>query len=137
MEALSPKLYFMIRKKMRRWVALLCTAMLVWSQLAVAAYACPQLVPPAAPAAEVDMPADCAAGMNVKPSPLCKAHCAPSAQASQTPSIDIPPIEFTSLWLVSPFAVFELLPVRARHDHPVWLVDASPPLRIQYQVFRN
>lgn len=134
---MSPKLYFMMRKKTHRWIALLCAAMLVWSQLALAAYACPQLVPLAAPAAEEEMPADCAAEMNTNPSPLCKAHCAQSAQSSQTPSIDIPPFALTSLWFISPFAAFEASPVRAIHDRPVWLVDASPPLRIQFQVFRN
>lgn len=137
MEALSPKLHFMTRKKTRRWIALLCAAMLVWSQFAVAAYACPQLVSLIAPAAAAEMPADCAAGMNAKPSPLCKAHCAQSAQSSQTPSIDIPPLALASLWLISPFATFEPSPARAIHDRPMWLAAASPPLRIQFQVFRN
>lgn len=127
----------MMRKKIRCGLALLCAAMLVWSQLALAAYACPQLSSPLVAAAMSEMPADCAAEMHTKPSPLCEAHCAQSVQASQTPSIDLPPLALTSLWLVSLFDGFEPAPGRAFHDRPAWLADASPPLRIQFQVFRN
>ena len=134
---MSPKLHFMIRKKTRRLIALLCAAMLVWSQLALAAYACPLVAPAAAPAADMDMPADCAAEMNAKPSPLCKAHCAQSAQSNQTPSVDIPPLALASMVSAPALDVFEQRPARALHVHAVWLADASPPLRIQYQVFRN
>lgn len=129
----------MFRKKTRRLIVFLCAAMLVWSQLAVAAYACPQDVSFATPsvAATADMPPDCAGEMNTKPAPLCKAHCDQSPQSSQTPSIDIPPLALVSVVAVSLLDAFERRPARVLHSRAVWLTDASPPLRIQYQVFRN
>lgn len=130
----------MLRKSTRRLIALLCTVMLVWSQLAVAAYACPLDLSFAAPAATAmaGMPADCAGDMDrdAKPSPLCKAHCDPSAQADHRASLDIPPLVLMS---AAPAFLLGLAAPSVARAHPVrpaWLADASPPLRIQYQVFR-
>jgi hypothetical protein len=130
----------MLRKQTQRLIAFLCAAMLVWSQLAVAAYACPVELSFAAPAAAAmaGMPADCAGDMDMdaKPSPLCKAHCDPSAQADHRVSFDIPPLVLMS---AAPAFLLDLAVPPAARAHPVrpsWLADASPPLRIQFQVFR-
>lgn len=111
--------------------------MLVWSQLAVAAYACPKdgsfTASPAA--AMADMSTDCARDMRTQPAPLCKAHCDPSVQSNQTPSFELPPVVLVAQAPV--LDVVDLPHMHAIFARPVWLVDASPPLRIQYQVFRN
>lgn len=125
----------MLRKQTRRLIAFLCTAILVWSQLAVAAYACPLDLPVAAPQS-ASMPADCADDMDAKSPPLCKAHHAPSVQADHRPSLDIPPLVLTSAAPASPVGLSVPPAARARPVRPGWLADASPPLRIQYQVFR-
>ncbi len=108
------------------------------SQFAVAAYACPQMLPsPALSAAEAaNMPPDCAREMESKPSPLCKAHCDQSAQSNQVPTLDLLPFVGLGLWVVSRLDTFDLPRSKAHYDSPAWLTDGSPPLRIQYQVFR-
>jgi hypothetical protein len=125
----------MFRKEIRRLLAFLCAAMLVWSQLAVASYACPQVF--SSPASAAEMHPDCSGAMDPELPLLCKAHCENHAQSNQTPSVDIPPLTLLSLWL-APLPMAPETPVaRTSHFPPVWLADASPPLRIQYQVFRN
>ena len=133
----------MFRKQTRRLIAFLCTAMLLWSQLAVAAYACPRdLSDIVSPAVSMqDMPAHCAGDMDdmdmdAKPSPLCKAHCDPSAQAEHRVSLDVPPLALMSAASVSLIDLSERPAARACPVRPAWLADSSPPLRIQYQVFR-
>lgn len=133
----------MFRKQTRRLIAFLCTAMLLWSQLAVAAYACPRDFSTLASHAVSmqDMPADCTGDMgdmdmDAKPSPLCKAHCDPSAQADHRASLDIPPLALMSAAPVSLIDLSAQPAARVCPVRPAWLADASPPLRIQYQVFR-
>ena len=128
----------MFRKKIRRVFAFLCAAILITSQFAVAAYACPQIFPSTAltSAEEAEMPPDCARQMESKPSPLCKAHCDQSAQTNQVPALDLLPFAWVGLWVVSRLEAVEPPSSRVFRDRPAWLTDASPPLRIQYQVFR-
>jgi hypothetical protein len=133
----ASNLYFMFRKKTRRLMVFLYSAMLVWAQLAVSAYACPVFSFDPAPLAVAEMPSDCAGHMDSKPSPLCVAHCEQSPQTSQTASIDIPPVILVSLGVPLQPDMPERLPSSALHAQPLWLAGASPPLRIQYQVFRN
>lgn len=128
----------MFREKIRRAIAFLCAVILMSGQFAVAAYACPQMLPSAAPnAAEVaNMPPDCAREMANKPSPLCNAHCDPSAQSDRVPAAHLLPFAWMRLWAVSHLDPVDGPSSRALHNGPMWLTDASPPLRIQYQVFR-
>ena len=129
----------MFRKKIRRSIAFLCAVILISSQFAVAAYACPQQMTPfAAPnaAEETDMSSDCAREMGSKPSPLCKAHCDQSAQSDQVPAMHLLPFTWVGLWVVSHLDSVDQPSSRLLHNGPMWLTDASPPLRIQYQVFR-
>lgn len=133
----------MPRKQIHRLIAFLCTATLLWSQLAVASYACPQDVPAAVSSAVAmhDMTADDAADMDMgaKLSPLCKAHCDASAQeAGHRVSPDIPPLILMS---AAPAVLIDrtaqtATATRIHPIRPAWLADASPPLRIRYQVFR-
>lgn len=128
----------MFRKKIRHAFAFLCAVILTSSQLAVAAYACPQMLPTNthASAREANMPPDCAREMGVNPSPLCKAHCTQASQASQVPAMDILPVVWLTLWIVPRLDTPPLAPSHAGRDGPAWLTEGSPPLRIQYQVFR-
>lgn len=127
----------MFRKKTRRLMGFLCSAMLVWSQLALSAYACPVTSLATAPVAAAEMPPDCAAEMATKAPPLCKAHCEQPSQSSQTPTIDLPPIILVSIGVAPQPVSPEQIPAGVTLARSPWLADASPPLRIQYQVFRN
>lgn len=115
----------------------LCTAVLVWSQLALAAYACPFSGFTPATAVVSDMQPDCAMQMDPQPSPLCVEHCKQSPQSNQTASLDIPPAALVSVGIVLLSDMPGPTLADASHIRPLWLADASPPLRIQYQVFRN
>jgi len=128
----------MFSKKIRRSIAFLCAMILMSSQFAVAAYACPQMLSSPAPSAaeEANMPPDCADEMASKPSPLCKAHCDQSAQSDQVPAMHLLPFAWVGLWGVSHLDPVDQPSSRVLHNGPMWLTDASPPLRIQYQVFR-
>lgn len=130
----------MFRKKTRRLVSLLTAMILVWSQFMVVAYACPQLIPsePAPTAMESAMPPDCAqmGQKDNQPSPLCKAHCEQSPQSNQTPSLDLLSSALAAIPGTPRFDLAGLqLGPTIRNDSPC-LTDGSPPLRIQYQVFR-
>jgi hypothetical protein len=65
-------------RRHRSWLSGWLIAVLLFSQLAMAAYACPQLAPAAADAAMAAMPG-CSGDMPVRMDPdqpqLCKAHC--------------------------------------------------------------
>ena len=126
--------------KISRFVAFLSAVMLAWSQIAISAYACPQdmLASIASMAAKTDMPVDCAKQMDDNPTPLCKAHCDQSSQSSQTPTMFVPAIALIELWPQTTLGSMEpMLPTRFAQAAPNKLAGASPPLRIQYQVFRN
>lgn len=127
----------MFRKKTRRLMAFLCSAMLVWCQLALSAYACPMTSFANEPATVAEMPPDCAAEMDIMPSSMCKAHCEQYSQSNQIQTIDIPPVILVSVGEVLQPVTPEQIPASAIHARSPWLADASPPLRIQYQVFRN
>ena len=122
----------MLRKKLRRPIAFLCAVILMATQFAVAAYACP--AQRAAKAANV--PQDCVPNMEHKGSPLCKAHCNPSAQSNQVPAVDLLPFAALGFWVVPHLDTVDRFISRDIRGRPMWLTDASPPLRIQYQVFR-
>lgn len=128
----------MFRKQLRRPIAFLCAVILMATQFAVAAYACPQMLssPALSTAQEANMPPDCARETAHKPSPLCKAHCDQSAQSNQVPAMDLLPFVYVALWIVPSLDTFAPPLSRTLRDNSVWLTDSSPPLRIQYQVFR-
>ncbi|HEX7972275.1 MAG TPA: hypothetical protein VF501_08690 [Thiobacillus sp.] len=123
----------MLRKKLRRPIAFLCAVILMATQFAVAAYACP--AQRAAEAANVPPP-DCVRNMEHKGSPLCKAHCNPSAQSNQVPAVDLLPFAGLGFWIVPPLDTIDRFSSRDIRGSPMWLADASPPLRIRYKVLR-
>ncbi len=130
----------MLLKKTRRLISLLTAMILVWSQISVAAYACQQLAPSEPPSAAMEsaMSEGCVqvGQMDNKSSPLCKAHCAQVSQSSQTPALNLPPLVLVAILEIPRFNLVSLQPVQYIHDDFPPLTDGSPPLRIQYQVFR-
>ncbi|TXH74015.1 hypothetical protein [Thiobacillus sp.] len=128
----------MFPRNLRRILAFLCTVILMSSQMAVAAYACPlnASMDVAAAVEEANMPPDCSQEMSAKPSPLCKVHCDQSSQSNQVPVLNLLPAVLLSLWVVPSPDPFDPPSSRLTPDESRWLADGSPPLRIQYQVFR-
>lgn len=127
-------------RKARPLTVCLFAVLLVFGQFIAAAYACPQEAPGALAtlSADSDMSPDCAKQMNDKPSPACKAHCDQSSQSNLTPSLVVPPIALVALWALTPFDKIDTLPAtRSVPTVSKKQAGVSPPLRVQYQVFRN
>lgn len=108
----------------------------------VAAYACPQLTSsgsqPAAMGMEAAMMADCSQ-MEQKvdqSSPLCKAHCEQSPQVTSIPSLDLQPSVLVAILEVPKFHLAGVQSGQSLRGYLPLAVNGSPPLRIQYQVFR-
>ena len=128
----------MFSRKLRRVLAFLCAVILMSGQIAVAAYACPlnASMDASATVEEASMPADCAQEMGAKPSSLCKAHCDQSSQSNQVPAFNLLPVVLFSLWTAPNLDPFDSVSFRPIPDEPWRIAGGSPPLRIQYQVFR-
>lgn len=123
----------MLQRKFRPYLAAWIAIMLAWSQIALAAHACPQSALQAAAQAAA---AHCHDEADAEPSALCKTHCEQPGQSHQLPSLDLPPPALLGLWLVLPAA--ESAPaVRTFHLAALLPPGTPPPLRIQYQVFRD
>ncbi len=133
--------------KTRRLIALLTATLLVWSQLALAAYACQQPVTadPAAPAArQLAMSADCPMGQvadqgeqrDDQSTPLCKAHCVQQPQSHQTATLDMPAVQLAAFFVLPHFQPDSLQSGTFLRSDSLPSARGSPPLRIQYQVFR-
>ena len=124
----------MFSRKIRRFVILLCAVMLMSSQYAVASYVCPNMSLTEMSAMNMDM-ADCTHEMVATTTPLCKAHCEQSPQSSEVPSITFAPFMVQTEWSLVYLDAFKLAS-SLTYNSPVWQTDGSPPLRIQFQVFR-
>lgn len=134
----------MYRKKTRFQVSLFVIMMLTWGQLMVVAHACSQLSPVANALVNISAPmqADCTGMEGLpttgdQPSPLCLAHCEQPSQSHQTSALELPPVGLVTF--------FEVLQPNTSnntqlnifvHHFFLSLTEGSPPLRIQYQVFR-
>lgn len=109
--------------RLRVAAALAAIICLLFSQLAVAAYACPALLHSAAAAATMSQAADhsdnsndlCAEHDAVRPG-LCLAHCNPTALSLTHAQVDAPQVMLVALYL---------LPDRWE---PAALVSTAPPL---------
>jgi hypothetical protein len=132
----------MFSRKLRRIIILLSAVMLMSSQYAVAAYVCPKMSPMGMSGIDVSgqdfsgMSADCMHEMESASAPICKAHCDQTPQSSEVPSVSIAPFMVQTQW---PLVFVDALASTSLHignNNPVWQADASPPLRIQFQVFR-
>lgn len=120
--------------------------MLVFSQLVTAAYACvenaaghsPTPTPMAASMGHGAMAGMTDCEMTQKEQPVaCKVHCERDSQSSDARVPNLPPPVLFALFVARALfdAIAETSPV-ARPGPPT-LIAASPPLRLQYQVFRN
>jgi hypothetical protein len=122
------------RMRRRRWVIALLVPVLLFAQLATAAYLCPQISQAIAMAAP--MPADCDASTADPDQPaLCKAHCVADAQASGSP-LDLTPALFVfDSHAASPMPFRTLAAVRVVTRYTVRA--SGPPLYLLHMVLRN
>jgi hypothetical protein len=124
----------MFNRKLRHVVVICCTVMLMSSQFAVASYVCPKMSPMDMSA--MDMSPDCMHEMETGTSPLCKAHCNPSPQSDEMPSVTFAPFMVQTQWSLFYPDTFEPASSRTFNNSLAWQADSSPPLRIQFRVFR-
>ena len=122
-----------------RFVAALITLFsLLFTQLAVAAYVCPSLSPPAVSTAIADHSAmtGCT-GMDERQPGLCKAHCDVGRQSLDTPAAPhVAPFVAAALACVLPGAILAE-PVHAAQAGATPLRQAtSPPIAIRHCCFR-
>lgn len=130
-------------RRLRRWVSGGMLMAVLFTQLAIAAYVCPEQ--PAEPQ-EMAMPAempDCH-GMNADSDPaqpqLCKAHCSNEAQSTaRALTADLQPNPASVALLVR---VLEPLPLASipramERDPPLARVAESLPLYLSLRVLRN
>ena len=135
--------------RLKRLLCRLLIGILLFTQIAIAAYACPQLSPtrfsqPSAAVESMAMPsvADiplCCDGMG-RTDPdnpnICAGHCQFGQQSDQTQTPTMPAALLASLYIVSP--VPELtVPTRPAAASAGILVAASPPHAILHCCFRN
>lgn len=125
----------MFSRKIRRIDVLLCVVMLISSQYAVASYVCPKMSLTDMSAMDVDM-ADCMHEMEAINSPLCKAHCDQTPQSNEVPSVTFAPFMVQAHWTIAYLDTVELSSSRILNNSSAWQSNGSPPLRIQFQVFR-
>lgn len=129
---------FQLRCRTRRRLLWLVTLLLLWQQVALAAYVCPQPAPVAAPAAAVAASmamtrADCMSRMPMSHHDLaCAEHCAaaPSAQ----PDARAPNVPASLLSMLPPLATaVDRLPGSAVPVVPCGRLNAdSPPSRLRF-----
>ncbi|AOX99045.1 hypothetical protein [Jeongeupia sp. USM3] len=118
-------------------LAWLLALLLVFSQLVTAAYACVDVLPvQPAPMSTMMGMSDCSEMQQVEQPVVCKAHCQKDSQSAdiKIPSVAAP--VFVALFFATPYvdAATASAPV-PRREPPT--LAASPPLRVQFQVFRN
>ena len=131
----------MLTRTLKRLVAKIGIAAILFTQMAVAAYACPALAgrsdtAPAAMASDqhAGMPEGCNQHDAVKPN-LCQQHCHGSDQSvDTTPHLSVP--------LLAPMAMASAEPVQPTAASGVVVLPVlleritAPPLSIRFQVFR-
>ncbi len=133
-------------RRHRGWLSGWLIALVLFTQLATAAYACPQLspAPDDAVAAMAAMP-DCEGSMPTSMDPdqpqLCKAHCETGKTSvnSQVAAPDAPPAMAVGAALVGIVDVAEAAQLAA--TMPASVADGppvgSPPLYLSFLVLRN
>lgn len=131
----------MMNKAHRRWIASMLATVLVFLQLATAAYACAAPQAGSGESAMAAMP-DCdqMSSMDPEQPQLCKAHCDRDKQTvNNAPVADVAPaivldrlLTRLALW-IAPQAAQALPAVVAAHTGPP---DGAPPVYLALQVFR-
>ena len=121
------------------WVAIL---LLMFSQLATAAYACAvgpaDHMPSMSMAHDEEMDGMDGCEMSRKAPPVaCKVHCEKDSQSSdvRVPSVSAPVL--VALFFIAPLADVVAAVDEGLAAEPPTLIASSPPIRLQYQVFRN
>ena len=132
-----------VRKAYLRCIVSLLATVMVYLQLATAAYACPASALAGSPTASMAGMADCErmSAMDTEQPQLCKAHCDRDKQTvSNVPASDLAPsvildplLTRLALWL-PPKAAEALPAVITAHTGPP---DGTPPVYLALQVFRN
>jgi len=132
-------------RRHRAWLSGWLIAVLLFTQLATAAYACPQLAPaPADVAAAMAAMPDCdgmPASMDPEQPQLCKAHCEAGKTSvnSQVAAPDAPPAMAVGAALVGIVDVADAAQLAA--SMPASVADGppvgSPPLYLSFLVLRN
>ncbi|GAA5786313.1 hypothetical protein [Chitiniphilus shinanonensis] len=129
----------MSRRCTSPFLAYLTALLLVFAQLVTAAYACAEALPAATAPTGMAMldRADCGEMRQVEQPLLCKAHCQKEPQSAdvQLPHLPIP--LFVALFFLPSHPDPTDAALAPARPEPPTLVAAAPPLRIQYQVFRN
>ena len=126
-----------------RTVARGLVGVMLFAQMAIAAYACPALS--SAGAAEMQMPAsfavpmpDCDAmtgAMDPSAANLCAEHCKSGQQSDQASTLSVPAVLLSVLYATA-LVTEPALPPRAAAASISALVAASPPHTILHCVFR-
>jgi len=131
----------MMTRALRQFTAKLVVAMLLFMQLAVAAYACPNLLGPTDPAAlkmanddGMSMPG-CAEGDKTEPH-LCQQHCQQGSQSADNTVPGAIPVAVLPLLAVLVPAPAPVGPA-ANEPREVLARTTAPPLAIRFCVFRT
>lgn len=134
----------MLRRLKSPFMTWLTVCLLVFTQLAVSAYACAGTTLPVemADAAAITsmttpmaaMP-DCEMGAEKERPVICQVHCQKDAQSADNNVPTLHPPLLLVLFFTAPFAD-AAQPLAAALSLTPAAVASSPPLRIQYQVFR-
>jgi hypothetical protein len=133
-------------RRHRGWLSGCLIAVLLFTQLVTAAYACPQLAPaPAGAVAAMPAMPDCDGSMPASMDPdqpqLCKAHCEAGTTSvnSQAAALDAPQAMAVGAALVGIVAVADAAALAA--SMPASVADGppvgSPPLYLSLLVLRN
>lgn len=127
-------------RRHRRWLPAWLVPVLLFAQIATAAYACPQAVPADA-GAVAEMP-DCHGRGDATPPALCKAHCEAGQQSvnSHAGAASVPAPALIDLRWLRALACVE--PSQTLRRPPSWAPavgppDGTPPLYLQLLVLRN
>ena len=133
----------------RRWVRCVVQGLvgvLLFAQMAIAAYACPGRSPAAAGTPQMATATvhtvqmancdDMAGAIDAASATLCAEHCKYGQQSDQAPTLNVPVAVLTALYATPPVAEMAALTPRAAAASISALVAASPPHTILHCVFR-
>ncbi len=134
------------RQAFRYWVSLIASILLVLGQLSVSAHACSfakQAFGHHASAIVASTGMHCQDRNDMHPHPskdstskVCQDHCAQPAQLSHTTALEMPVYGLVA-WFPNPRPILDTPKLQpAGFDRLAVLAGGSPPLRIQYQIFR-
>ena len=134
-----------LHRRPRRWLSGWLIVVLLFTQLATSAYACPTMAAPAsAPAAMPEMPGcegNMPAAMDPEQPQLCQAHCSQDSLTVQSaPSADVQPAPAVLLATLD-WAQTALAPAQSA-DRPAPVATGapppgSPPIYLALLVLRN